>query len=176
MRAVVVYESMFGNTHMIADRVAEGLRSGFDVTVVPAAELTPGVTASADLVVVGGPTHAHGMARPATRRAAAESARKDPALSLDPSAGGDGVRDRLDTMSPARGAGAAAAFDTRMRGPAVLTGQACRGIARRLRRRGFHLVARPESFFVDGHNHLLGGEEDRAVAWGAALARTAHRT
>jgi flavodoxin len=33
-RAMVVYESMFGNTHAVADAVAEGLGSGVEVTVV----------------------------------------------------------------------------------------------------------------------------------------------
>src|SRR5438309_9375078 len=40
MRALVVYESMFGNTHLIADNIADGLRSDFEVTLAPAAEAT----------------------------------------------------------------------------------------------------------------------------------------
>ena len=38
MRALVVYESMYGNTHVIASNVADGLRSDFEVTLVPVAE------------------------------------------------------------------------------------------------------------------------------------------
>ena len=63
-----------------------------------------------------------------------------------------------------------AAFDTRIDAPAALTGRASKGIAKRLRRCGFDLVAEPESFLVDKHNHLLEGEAERARAWGAALA------
>src|SRR5262249_5208154 len=37
MRVVIVYESMFGNTHLIADAIAKGLAPGHVVTVVPAA-------------------------------------------------------------------------------------------------------------------------------------------
>jgi len=74
MRAVVVYESMYGNTHLIADAIGAGLRSAFDVTVVPVAEAGPAVLAGADLVVVGGPTHIHGMSRASTRKAAVEAA------------------------------------------------------------------------------------------------------
>ena len=55
MRAVVVYESMFGNTHVIADHVAEGLRNGFEVTVVGVAEVTVEMLADVDLLVVEGP-------------------------------------------------------------------------------------------------------------------------
>jgi flavodoxin len=35
MHAVVVYESMYGNTHLIADAIGAGLEAAFDVRVVP---------------------------------------------------------------------------------------------------------------------------------------------
>ena len=70
MRAVVVYESMYGNTHLVADAIGAGLRPACDVSVVPVAEAGPAVLAGADLVVVGGPTHVHGMGRASTRKAA----------------------------------------------------------------------------------------------------------
>ena len=76
MRAVVVYESMYGNTHLVADAIGAGLRTGFDVSVVPVSQASPAVLADADLVVVGGPTHAHGMSRAATRKAAVQAADK----------------------------------------------------------------------------------------------------
>jgi len=37
MRAVVVYESMYGNTHLVADAIGAGLGPAFDVSVVPVA-------------------------------------------------------------------------------------------------------------------------------------------
>ena len=40
MRVLIVYESMFGNTHAIADRIAAGFRSEDDVRVVPVREAT----------------------------------------------------------------------------------------------------------------------------------------
>jgi menaquinone-dependent protoporphyrinogen IX oxidase len=76
MRIVVVYESSYGNTHLIADAVAEGLRAGNDVEVVPVSEASQELITNADLVVVGGPTHVHGMSRERTRQAAAEAANK----------------------------------------------------------------------------------------------------
>jgi hypothetical protein len=53
--------------------------------------------------------------------------------------------------------------------PAV-TGAAARGIARRLRRRGYQVVG-DESFLVeDAEGPLADGELERARAWGAELA------
>src|SRR5690242_12369329 len=70
MRAVVVYESMYGNTHRIADAIGAGLEAAFDVRVVPVSHAEPELIADVDLVVVGGPTHVHGMSRASTRKAA----------------------------------------------------------------------------------------------------------
>ena len=41
MRALVVYESMYGNTRVVANRIADGLRATHEVTVVPVGEVTP---------------------------------------------------------------------------------------------------------------------------------------
>ena len=74
MRAVVVYESMYGNTHHVAEAIGTGLSEGYDVAVVPVSEADPAVLNGADLVVVGGPTHLHGMSRPSSRKGAATAA------------------------------------------------------------------------------------------------------
>jgi len=55
MRALVVYESMYGNTRVVAGEIADGLRVGYEVTVVPVAEATAELVAGADLLVAGGP-------------------------------------------------------------------------------------------------------------------------
>ena len=65
----------------------------------------------------------------------------------------------------------AAAFDTRIDKPAVLTGRACKAIARRLHRHGYRSVADPTSFLVDTHGHLLDGQEASAMEWGRELAK-----
>jgi hypothetical protein len=169
MQAVVVYESMYGNTHLVADAIGRGLGSCGSVTVVPVTEATTHVVATADLLVVGGPTHAHGMSRRGTRNSAVNATRRPTTtLALDPESQGPGVRDWLASLPPVRTK--AAAFDTRFTGPAALTGRASRGITRGLRRRGLDVVAKPESFFVDHQNRLRDGEEARAVAWGEQLA------
>ena len=172
MRALIVYESIYGNTHAVAEGIAAGLRPHADVRVVPIHAATGELVAWADLVIVGGPTHAHGMTRASTRKGAVEAAAKpDSDLTLDPGAAGPGVREWLGSLGRAHGA-RAAAFDTRVEGPAMFTGRACGGIANGLRHLGYTLVAEPESFLVDRHTHLVAGEADRAARWGASLAKT----
>jgi hypothetical protein len=169
MRAVVVYESMYGNTHLIADAIGAGLRTVFDVSVVPVSKASPAVLADADLVVAGGPTHAHGMSRAATRKAAVEAANKPVSgLKVEPDALAPGLRDWFGALGhyPVK----AAAFDTRMHGPAALTGRASKGVARLLRAHGFDVVAEPESFFVTKQDRLDPEEAARAREWGNRLA------
>ena len=169
MRAVVVYESMYGNTHLIADAIGAGLEAAFDVSVVPVSHAGPEVIADADLVVVGGPTHAHGMSRASTRKAAVQAA-DNPAggLKVEPDALGPGLREWFGSLGdyPVR----AAAFDTKMHGPAMVTGRAARGVTRLLRQHGFNVVAEPESFLVTKQDRLEPQEEDRARDWAAKLA------
>ncbi|MGE5291954.1 MAG: flavodoxin family protein [Micromonosporaceae bacterium] len=169
MRAVVVYESMYGNTHRVADAVGAGLGTACDVKVVPVSEAGPDVLAGADLVVVGGPTHAHGMARASTRKAAVEAGGNPVGgLTVERGAGGPGLREWLDSLGGYRVK--AAAFDTRLHGPAALTGRASKGVARLLRAHGFEIVAPPESFLVNRRDQLDPDETTRARAWGTTLA------
>jgi hypothetical protein len=170
MRALVVYESIYGNTHVVANHVAEGLRAHFDVEVVPVDKATVDRVAAADLLVVGGPTHLHGMSSTRSRQAGRDAAHKPgKEMGLDPDAEGEGLRDWFRSL-PATAPRAAAAFDTRVDAAAVLTGRASRGISRRLTELGYRLAAVPESFLVDRENHLLAGESDRAEAWAVSLA------
>jgi hypothetical protein len=169
-KAVVVYESMFGNTRRIAEAVAEGIRSaGGDVEVRhvedPAAMTAATVARLADLVVVGGPTHAFGLSR---RRTRADAARRPGAL--QPTRVGRGLREWLEALPESTGRGrAASAFDTRMARPKV-PGSAARAAARRLRQLGFAVKAAPQSFWVeDVAGPLVVGELERAEAWGRSL-------
>ncbi|HEX6761050.1 MAG TPA: flavodoxin domain-containing protein [Propionibacteriaceae bacterium] len=169
MRALVVYESMYGNTHVIAEAIARGLRPAYAVQVVSVAEARYEQVGRYDLVVVGGPTHAHGMSTPGTRQSAiTASGLQAEHLQVEPDAAGMGLRFWLDSLGLCNGH--AAAFDTRLHAHALLTGKASKGIAGMLHTHGFQLVAEPISFLVDRHNHLLVGEEERAERWGANLA------
>ena len=114
MRALVVYESMYGNTHEIARNIADGLRSNYEVTLVPVAEATADLVAGADLLVAGAPTHVHGLPSVATRRMAARAAEDGSALRLDPDAGDPGLPEWLNDLGHRDGL--AAAFDTRIKG------------------------------------------------------------
>lgn len=169
MRALIVYESIYGNTHTVAEGIARGL--GAEVAVVPVEEATRDRVEAADLLVVGGPTHVHGMTWAQTRKVAVTAAEKDDGLVVEPDAAdGPGLRAWMNDLGRRPGAWAAA-FDTRLDASAVVTGRASKEISHRLRHHGFGELAPPESFLVDKESHLLTGEADRAVSWGAQLAR-----
>ena len=125
MKVVIVYESMYGNTHHVASAIGVGFHGVADVSVVAVEEASQQLVDASDLLVVGGPTHVHGMSRPSTRKAAVEALAKNEALELDPDAEGPGLRAWFQNLL--HRAGRAAAFDTRMHGPPLLTG---RGIER----------------------------------------------
>jgi hypothetical protein len=118
---------------------------------------------------VGGPTHAHGLSRENTRKAAVDAARKDGSeLALDPDAEGSGLREWFDALGQAPTT--AAAFDTRLKAPAAITGRASKGIAKRLRGHGSTLVVEPISFLVTKKNHLVDDEATHARDWGKQIA------
>jgi flavodoxin len=166
MNTVVVYESVYGNTRAIAEAVAEGLGGA---AVVPVHEAKQRA-ADAELLIVGGPTHMHGLATTHSRQMALAAAKEDGGLSVEPAAAEEpGLRRWLHELPDRRGA-RAAAFDTRLDKSPWLTGVASRGIAKRLRRRGYEVVS-SESFLVeDAEGPLEDGELDRAREWGRQLA------
>jgi flavodoxin len=173
VKALIVYESMYGNTRAVAEAVAAGLRPAAKTEVCRISEVTHQAVAEADLLVVGAPTHVHGLSRSSTRKAAAEAAEKSEGkLTLEPDARYAGVREWLGGLrSLGDGHGkSAAAFDTRLSAPPMFTGRAGTRIAKRLRKIGYAPVGETESFLVDKENRLLDGETDRAEAWGRELA------
>ncbi|MGY1616216.1 flavodoxin family protein [Geodermatophilus sp. SYSU D00691] len=179
MRVAVVYESLYGNTREVAEAIAGGVtdaRPDATVDLVRVAEAEHGRVAAADLLIVGGPTHMRGMTTGMSRHMGVSSeARKPPAEAheLEPGAEGPGVRDWFHGLPHAQGHRPAAAFDTRI--GARLAGGAAGGIAHRLRRHGYEVVAEPEGFLVqdDGEGPLKDGERERARAWAAELVRRA---
>ena len=172
MRALVVYESMYGNTHAIASNIADGLRSAYEVTLVPVAAATADLVSRADLLVVGGPTHMHGLSTSSSRQLAVKTAaRSAGGPALDPDAAGPGLRDWFGRLAGRQAL--AAAFDTRLVGIPAFTGRASRGISRLLTRHGYRIIAASESFMVTKANTLADGESQRARRWGEALAAAA---
>ncbi len=184
MRALVIYESMYGNTHTVAQDVGAGLAEGGATTVevLPVGDATAERLEGADLVVVGGPTHIHGMTTEMSRHQAvtpetlAKEEEKGHHLEVDPDAEGPGLRDWFDGLAKGQTA-MAAAFDTRMHGPGALTGRASKGITKRLRHHGFTVVADPESFLIGAEGALDADEPTHAVRWGRdVLTAAARRT
>lgn len=166
MNAIVVYESVYGNTRAIAEAIAAGL--GCETLAVQEAAARAG---EADLLIVGGPTHMHGLATTRSRQAAVAAAKEDGHSSVEPHAADElGLRGWLRDLPHTEGR-YAAAFDTRLDKSPWLTGVAARGIARRLSRRGYELLG-SESFLVEeSEGPLEEGELDRARAWGAKLGQ-----
>jgi hypothetical protein len=174
MRALVVYESLFGSTRELAEAIAAGLGTHLDVRLSRADDVRKADAAVADLLVAGGPTHGHSLTTPASRQEAASWA-KDPdkAFHLDQPEPGIGLREWFDEL------GAVpvlfAAFDTRTDIPRLLAGAASVRIGRELRRRGSTPVVPPESFLVTKYAGLKAGEATRGRAWGEQVAAAALR-
>lgn len=166
MKIAVVYESIYGNTAAVAEAIADGLRGACDVDVGPAGD----EPADVDLLVVGAPTHAHGlptsMGRKALEKAAEDAEAKGEPLDYQPT---PVVRQYLDRL-PERDGVAAVCFDTRFEKSRILTGSAAKTMSGKLGRKGYRVISEPESFFVtDTEGPLKEGELERARRWGESL-------
>jgi Flavodoxins len=170
MGALVIYESMFGNTKRVAEAIAAGIGERMPVELVEVSHAPLTLDPDLDLLVVGGPTHVHGMTTARTRSDAANRS-PGPLVSL-----GIGMREWLEQLGPMTTATPAAAFDTRINGPKVLTGSAAGSFSKRLKGAGFRLASDPESFRIatkaPQDDALLDGEVNEAREWGRALAAT----
>jgi hypothetical protein len=175
MRIAIVYESLYGNTHEIAEAIADGVNDGqptAQVDLLRIGEAERARAADADLLIVGGPTHMRGMTTSMSRKMAVSAEdKKDPGErhDLEPDAEGPGVRDWFHGLPKSSAPRPAAAFDTRI--DAKLAGGAAHGIARRLRHHGYHVIAEPEGFYIEsnGEGPLRAGETARARAWATGL-------
>ena len=168
MKTVIIFESMYGTTQLVADELAAVARQHGEVAVVRAEDAGSDATEGADLVLVGGPTHLHGLSTHATRQTGTAHPDDDAHAALGPEVPGPGLRDWFRLSGRVDGT-SAAAFDTRLDGPEILTGRASMGISRRLRHHGYHEVAAPRSFLVTRENRLMSGEARRAHDWAVSL-------
>ncbi|HEX6197115.1 MAG TPA: flavodoxin domain-containing protein [Jiangellaceae bacterium] len=166
MKALVVYESMYGNTRDVAEAIGAGLSSRVTVEVVEVSSAPEVVGDEVELVVVGGPTHAFGMSRSSTR---ADAAQEAPVVSA-----GQGIREWVENVRlPA--AVRAATFDTKVIKPRF-PGSAAAAAAKRLRRKSVRLIAQPMTFYVTGkQGPVATGELGRARRWGEMLAPETRR-
>jgi hypothetical protein len=161
MKALIVYESHWGNTAAVARAIAEGI--GPMAEVLNTDEATGRVLDGVDLIVAGAPVIAFGLARESARTQLAGDVKAPrPADISHPL-----LRTWLDSLPS--GQGWSAAFETRIWwSPRGATGT----IESKLRRAGFQRLAKAERFIVGGaYGPLRDGELERARDWGASLAR-----
>lgn len=77
MNILIVAESYFGNTRLLADSMASSLQAqGHTTTIVEVNDAPTTIPEDVDVLVVGGPTHNRGMSTPKSRGLA--SGGKDP--------------------------------------------------------------------------------------------------
>jgi len=167
MRAVVVYESLWGNTAAVARAVAEGL--GTEAQALTTDQAGPGELEGVELIVAGAPVLGFRLPTDDMR----EGARKNPGgkAPSPPDLSHPSMRSWLEALPP--GNGQSAAFDTQVRGP---FGKAAPEIAERLERAGYRSIAKPVGFVVKGRfGPLRDGELERARLWGQDLARALER-
>jgi len=154
MKALIVYDSVYGNTERIAKSIGGAITG--DVKVLRAGEVNPSELKSIDLLIVGSPTHAFRATKPVQTFI-------------------DGIS--KDVLKGVK----VAAFDTRMPEAEVgkglrfimkVGGYAAPRIAEALKKKGGNLVAPPEGFLVkDKEGPLKEGELERAASWAKEIAR-----
>ena len=96
VEGLVIYESMYGNTAHVAEAIVRGLREQAIGTTGSrhVDDVAPRDVNDTDLLVVGGPTHVHGMSRESTASALATTRRTPTRQPTD----GPGLRDWLDRL------------------------------------------------------------------------------
>lgn len=162
MKAVVVYESLWGNTAAVARAIAEGI--GGDTRALHTDEATGEAIAGADLIVAGAPLLGFQLPTDQMR----DGIRNQPG-STAPDLSHASMRSWLDGL--AAGTGRAAAFETRIWWS---PGSAAKTILEKLGERGYSPAAAPQRYLVTGrYGPLKAGELEKARAWGAELADSA---
>jgi flavodoxin len=148
MKAIVLYDSVHGNTEIVARAIGDALTG--EVSVHRAGEGSAAKMEAIDLLIVGSPTHGGWFT--------------------------EAIKDWLDQVpTTVLQAARAAAFDTRTP-PTILSrifGFAAPRIARSLEKKGAALVGEPGGFIVKGiKGPLKEGEAQRAAAWARNLVES----
>lgn len=145
MNALIVYDSVYGNTERVAQAIGRALPGV--VRVLRVEQACAQDLESADLLIVGSPTHG-GFPTSAMQE----------------------LMEQLPL--PAHDAAKAAAFDTRFGWKIAKNwGFAAPKMAETLQAKGWTLAAPPEGFIVRGlkKGPLKKGEQQRAEAWAGTL-------
>lgn len=143
MKTLVLYDSSFGNTAAIANKIAAQL--GNDVRVMKVSEFSKGDLRDVRLLIVGSPINAW---RPTLK-----------------------TKDILESFLPDVLKGVkTAAFDTRIK--SFISGNAAKRIQRALEKAGGETVLPGEGFYVEGSKGpLKEGETERAGKWADEIIR-----
>jgi len=146
MKALIVYDSVYGNTEQIARAIADGMTPSAEVEVLRAGEANPSELASVDLLIVGSPVHG-GRPTPTVQDFLSRIAQQS-----------------LKDIK-------VAAFDTRATSKfAKIFGNAAGRMAGQLTKKGGDLVVPAEGFFVTGtKGPLKEGELERAANWAKGI-------
>ena len=148
MKTLVVYDSVYGNTEIIAQAIG-GTIPG-KVEVLRVGQVDVGDWETVDLLIIGSPTHG--------------------AL---PTEAVQGLVERIE--SPVREDAKATTFDTRLTWGFLERwgGFAAPKMAGRLKEKGWRLAVAPEGFFVKGlkKGPLKRGEAERAGRWAEEIVR-----
>ncbi len=154
MKALIVYDSVYGNTEKIARAIAGAITPSDGVKVLRAGEANPLELAPIDLLIVGSPTHG-GRPTPAIQ----EFLSRIPANALK----NVGVTS-FDTRFQAKDKGVG------IRILVGVIGYAAGRIANTLKGKGGYLAAPPEGFIVEGNEGpLKQGELERAAGWAKGI-------
>ena len=146
MKALIIYDSVYGNTEKIAKAIGDVLAN--DVKVLRVSEVNSSQLEPVDLLIIGSPTQG---GRPTK---AMQTLLKDLPESVVKSA-------------------SVATFDTRLQSKfASIFGYAAGKIASRLKDKGGNLISSPEGFLVSGNKGpLKEGELERAAGWAKEILK-----
>lgn len=161
MKAVVVYESHWGNTEAVARAIAEGI--GPEAQALATDEAAGPAIVDAELIVAGAPVMAFGLPGD---WALAELEKSSDTGAPPPDLSHPSLRTWLAGLPAGRGA--AAAFETRIWwSPRGATGT----IERELAKAGYRPIAKGQRFVVTSqYGPLRDGELGKARQWGVQLA------
>jgi hypothetical protein len=167
MKAIVVYESYWGNTAAVAKAIAEGL--GADARAMNTDEAAGEALAGVGLIVAGSPIIAFSL--PTAKMRSDMAAKPHKEAPAPPDLSHPLLRTWLEGL-PQAGAGArAAAFET---GFKLSPGGSAAKILKMLEEKGYQPAAKKQRFIVKGSfGPVKEGEIERAKAWGAELAKSA---
>jgi flavodoxin len=160
MKALIIYDSAFGNTEQIAQAIGNALGPPVDVDIVRVSEVKPDQFIGLRLLIIGSPTQRFRPTAPISNLLKGISNNSLKGVKI-------------------------AAFDTRLTENEInetlilaffvrIFGYAAKPIADQLKKKGGKLIIASEGFFVEGmKGPLIKGELERAANWAVQISKKA---